>query len=106
MNLLALVLIFLGGITLTVGDLIMKKWVDHGSIFVYIIGLLAYMVGMIFLSQSFKFKNIAIASLMLVIFNIATLLIVSWFFYNEKLSVVQMIGLGLGMASIIILELE
>jgi multidrug transporter EmrE-like cation transporter len=106
MNLLALILIFFGGVTLTIGDLVMKKWVDNGSIFVYIVGLLAYMIGMVFLSQSFRFKNIAIASLMLVIFNIVTLLIVSWLFYNEKLSVIQMVGLGLGMLSIVILELE
>lgn len=101
-----LILVFLGGIVLTIGDLVMKKWVGNSSPFLYGLGLTIYLIGMVFLSQSFKFKNIAIASLMLVLFNVIILLIVSWFFYQEKLSTIQMIGVFLGLISIIILELE
>jgi len=106
MNLLSLLLIFIGGIVLTVGDLVMKKWVGNSSPFLYGLGLAIYLIGMVFLSQSFKFKNIAVASLMLVLFNIVTLLIVSWFFYQEKLSLLQMIGIAFGLISIVILELK
>lgn len=106
MNLLSLLLIFIGGIVLTVGDLVMKKWVGNSSPFLYGLGLTIYLIGMVFLSQSFKFKNIAVASLMLVLFNIVTLLVVSWFFYQEKLSLLQMIGIAFGLISIVILELK
>jgi len=106
MNILGIVLALAGGIVLTVGDLVMKKWIAGGGIVIYVIGLAIYLVGMVFLSQSYKFKNIAVASLMLVIFNIITLLIVSWLFYHEKLSVLQLVGMTLGLFSVIILELE
>ena len=106
MNLSYLLLIFTGGTVLTIGDLVMKKWVGNSSPLLYVIGLFFYLIGMVFLSQSFKLKNIAVASLMMVLFNIFTLLIASWFFYQEKLSVVQMIGIFLGLVSVVILELE
>ena len=106
MNIFAIVLIFVGGLVLTVGDLIMKRWVGNGSLSLYFLGLGVYLIGMVFLSQSFRFKNIAVASLMLVLFNIISLLLVSWFIYQEKLSLIQIIGVLLGLISIIILELE
>ncbi|MDD4937984.1 MAG: hypothetical protein PHX34_03125 [Candidatus Shapirobacteria bacterium] len=106
MNLLAFILIFTGGVVLTIGDLVMKKWVNSGTSIFYVLGLIVYMVAMVFLSQSYKYKNIAVASLMLVLFNIITLLIVSWFFYQEKLSLVQFIGVFFGLVSIVILELK
>ena len=102
----ALGLIFGGGIVLTIGDLLMKKWVAGGGIFIYGLGLLVYLIGMVFLSQSFKFKNIAVASLMLVIFNIVSLILVSWLFYHEQLTVLQIVGIVFGMISVVILELE
>jgi multidrug transporter EmrE-like cation transporter len=105
MNIIALVLILAGGVVLTVGDLIMKKWVAGGGNLIYGLGLAVYMVGMVFLSQSYRFKNIAVASLMLVIFNIVTLLIISWFFYHEQLSVLQFVGFIFGLISVVILEL-
>ena len=106
MNLISLLLIFTGGTVLTIGDLVMKKWVGNSSPLLYVVGLIFYLIGMVFLSQSFKLKNIAVASLMMVLFNIFTLLIACWFFYQEKLSVVQMIGIFLGLVSVVILELE
>ena len=102
---LPLILIFSGGMVLTVADLVMKKWVGNSSPFLYGLGLIIYLIGMVFLSQSFKFKNIAVASLILVLFNIITLLIASWFLYQEKLSLIQMVGIIFGLISVVILEL-
>ncbi|MEI7558347.1 MAG: hypothetical protein WCJ45_06135 [bacterium] len=63
------------------------------------------MVAMVFLSLSYRYKNIAVASTMLVIFNIITLAIVSWLYFKEALTPMQLIGIGLGIASVIFLEL-
>lgn len=60
---------------------------------------------MVFLSLSYRYKNIAVASTMLVIFNIITLAIVSWLYFKEALTPMQLIGIGLGIASVIFLEL-
>lgn len=106
MNILALVFVILGGISLTIGDLIMKKWIANGGLIIYVLGLVVYLVGMIFLSQSFRFKNIAVASMLLVIFNVVCLVIVSWIFYHEKLTWIQIVGILIGMLSVVLLEIE
>lgn len=99
------ILLFVGGSILTVGDIVMKKWVISNSTPIFVSGLTIYLVGLIFLAQSFKYKNIAAASTIFVIFNIITLSIVSWFYFKEALTPFQFVGIALGIASIIFLEL-
>lgn len=103
---MGLFLLFVGGIILTVGDIVSKVWVEKGNMWFYWIGLTIYMIGMNFLMQSFKFKNIAVASMIFVLFNIITLSLISWFYFKEKLSVIEIIGICLGLASVIILEIK
>ena len=96
--------VIFGSLALTVGDLFMKTWVDKNSHGDFSIGLACYMIGMLFLAFSFKYKNIAIASMMLVLFNIITLLIVSWFLFKEPITIKEGIGMALGISAIILLE--
>jgi multidrug transporter EmrE-like cation transporter len=105
MNWIALILLALGGIVLTAGDIFMKKWVVSNNIYLYIIGMIVYVVGLNFLAQSFKYKNIAVASVIFVLFNIITLSLVSYFYFKEKISGLEMLGMCLGLASIVLLEL-
>jgi multidrug transporter EmrE-like cation transporter len=102
---IAIILLFIGGVILTLGDILMKKWVVTNKYLFYFIGLAVYLVGLNFLAQSFKFKNIAVASVIFVIFNVVTLSLVSWFYFKETLSFTQIIGITLGIASIVVLEL-
>ncbi len=101
---IGLLLLFIGGLLLTAGDIIMKKWVINNSFYFYFFGIIIYLVALNFLAQSYKFKNIAIASMIFVIFNIITLSIVSWFYFKETLSPMQILGIVLGISSVIILE--
>lgn len=101
----SLIILFIGGLVLTGGDLVMKIWVGNNKISFYIIGLITYLIGLVLLSQSFKFKNIAMASLLLVIFNILTLSFVSWVFYKESLSTYKIVGVILGFVAVGLLEI-
>jgi len=105
-NYLPIVLLALGGMVLTAGDLVMKYWIKNSSPWFYVAGILIYMVGLNFLAFSFKFKNIAVASVIFVIFNVVTLLLFSWFYFKEKLSLLQIVGILLGITAIIMLELS
>jgi len=58
-----------------------------------------------FLAFSFKYKNITVASVIFVLINIVTLLIFSYFYFHEKLSGLEITGMVLGMAAIVLLEL-
>jgi multidrug transporter EmrE-like cation transporter len=102
---LPLILLFVGGSILTIGDIVMKKWILNNSTLIFITGMAIYLVGMIFLVHSFKYKNIAAASTIFVIFNIITLSIVSWLYFKETLTPFQLIGIALGISSIVFLEL-
>ena len=103
-NLICRSSLFTGGAILTIGDIVMKKWVSDHSPYVYVLGLVIYLIGLNFLAQSFKYENIAVASVIFVIFNVATLSIVSWIFFKEKLSPLEITVIILGLASIITLE--
>ncbi len=100
-----IVLLFIGGVVLTVGDIVMKKWVVSRANSWYFFGLLIYMIGLNFLAQSFRYKNIAAASTIFVIFNVITLSLVSWFYFKETLSPFQIIGIALGIIAILFLEM-
>jgi multidrug transporter EmrE-like cation transporter len=105
MNSWPLLLLFSGGVVLTVGDIIMKKWVTNGSHVFYFLGLAVYLVGLNFLAQSYHFRNIAGASTAMTIVNVILLLGFSYFYFKEPLSPLQLIGVALGIIAIVFLEL-
>ncbi len=98
-------LLLVGGVILTAGDLFMKQWVQSNRRLFYVIGLVIYLVGMLFLAQSFRHKNIAVASVIFVLFNVITLTVVSWLYFKEGLTAWQIFGILLGLASVAVLEL-
>lgn len=101
---LPLLLIFIGGSILTAGDIVMKKWVASSQPLWFVTGMILYVVGLVFLAYSYKYKNIAVASTIFVIFNIITLAIVSWFCFKEALTPLQAIGIALGIGAVLFLE--
>lgn len=102
---LPITLLFIGGIILTIGDVVMKKWVTNDNMSLFIAGMIIYLFGLLFLAYSYKYKNIAVASTIFVIFNIITLSIVSWFYFKESLTLLQLVGIFLGICSVLLLEL-
>ncbi len=99
--------IVLGGITLTVGDIIFRYfWLHTNEWWLYAVGIVIYLIGLVFLVESYKYQNIAIASTAVVITNIILLSAVSWFYFDQKLSAYQLIGIMFGVIAIFILELS
>ncbi len=94
-----------GGFILTIGDIFFTFWTKHPTTWMYIVGLGIYILGMVFLIESFKTTNIAVASAIFVVSNILTLSIVSWVFFKEPLSTLQMIGIFVAIIAIVILEI-
>ena len=100
--------LIIGGSALTVGDIIFKYWVERSLPYLsitYLGGFALYIVGLIFLIESFKTENIAVASAIFVLINIATLALVSWLYFGDKISSLQIVGLLLACTAIVILEL-
>jgi len=104
---IGLILLLIGSLILTVGDIVMKRWIADGaaSYYLYALGIGIYLIGTNFLAFSFKYKNIAVASVIFILLNVAILSVISWFYFGEKLNTMQMFGIILGIAAVIILEL-
>jgi len=100
-----IILLTLGGVILTIGDMAMKKWVSTNRVYLFVIGMLIYMVGLVLLGLSFKHKNIAEASVIIVLVNIVLLSLVSRFYFKEMWTVYEVIGIFLGLGVIMFLEL-
>ncbi len=94
-----------GGIILTIGDIVFKFYAETSKSGLYVIGLITYVIGLMCLIQTFKTEHIATASAIFVIANVITLLLVSYFYFHETLTVLQMIGMVLALISIAFLEL-
>ena len=94
----------ISGVLLTVGDIAMKKWVVSKSSPIYVYGLVAYFIGLNFLAQSYLFKHVAVATLIVNILNIVTLTIISWVVFKDYLTIKQGIGMILALVSIILMN--
>jgi multidrug transporter EmrE-like cation transporter len=92
------------GVFLTAGDILMKIWVEGRQTRYYITGLILYIVGVNFLAFSYLYRNIAVATTLTNIFNILILTAVSWFWFKDKLTIQEMIGIAFAIVAIIILE--
>jgi multidrug transporter EmrE-like cation transporter len=97
-------LLALGGAILTVGDLVMKKWVIDGRLGTYAIGILVYLVALNLLAQSYRSKSVAVASSLFIILNIVSLSIAGYFIYGEKLTPMQLVGVALAIAAVACLD--
>ena len=64
-------LLFFGGLALTVGDLFAGKYIRVKTKLLYTTVMFFYMVGLTFLIFSYKFGDIAVASIILEIFKIS-----------------------------------
>lgn len=103
-SLYPLLMILSGSLFLTVGDLIAKSWVTHSKPVYFALTLGFYLIGLVCLILSFRYKNIAIASMMLIILNVVILALWSWFIYGETLTYTEIIGLALAMIALFCLE--
>lgn len=99
-----LLILFIGGLILTFGDIIMKKWVVSNSSLTYIQGMMLYLVGLNFLAYSFRQKDIAVASVIFIVFNVVTLAIAGKILFDENLSTVKIISMVLALSSIVVME--
>jgi multidrug transporter EmrE-like cation transporter len=92
------------GCLLTIGDLLMKQWIESNLTRYCVLGLTVYYIGLIFLALSYRYKHIAIATCITCLLNIIILSIVSTFLYKEPLGFREMVGISLSITSILVLE--
>jgi multidrug transporter EmrE-like cation transporter len=104
MHYIPLILVIVAGLILTAGNIILKEWVIKSYHTFYFAGLFLYFISMNLLAFSYKYEDIAVASMAMVIFNIITLTLVGYFFFHENITVYEISGIFLGIIAIVLLE--
>lgn len=72
----------------------------------YAFSMILYLVWINFFALTLKESNLAIASTILVTANTVILVIVSYFYFKEKFTLLQAIGIILSVFGVILLEWE
>ncbi len=99
-----LLILFSGGIILTIGDIFAAWWVREISGYFYFVVIIFYLIGMMLLVKSYENKNISVASLILVLFNVIILFFVGIFIFGETVNIFKIIGILLCFVSLYLLE--
>lgn len=103
-------LIFFGLIILAVvleifSDILFKKWaIESRAIFIYV-GLAIYFVGTIIWAFSLKYGHLSKAISIFTILNLIVIVLVGVVYFKEDLSLINKVGIGLGILSVILIEL-
>lgn len=107
MNYLPLVILFISGLVLTVGDLIFKSWAlkGMGYSFLYVFGVIAYLAGSLLLVESYKYDvNIVVAGIIQILLNTVILVAFTYFYFHEPLTAKQIVGIILAVVSLYLIK--
>lgn len=88
-----------------IGDIFFKKWsVENKNVLPYA-GLFIYFIGTIFWAISLKYEFLSRAISIFTILNLIVITLVGVLIFKEDLSLINKIGIGLGIASVILIEI-
>ena len=104
-RLIFLILLFIA-VTLEVfSDILFKKWSLGSKNSLLIIGLIIYMIGTGFWAVSLKYEFLSKAISVFAVLNLIVLVLVGVVLFKEDLSFINKIGIGLGVLSVILIEI-
>jgi len=86
-------------------DVLFKKWSIDNKNILLIIGLAVYFIGTIFWAISLKYDFLSKAVSIFTVVNLILVVIVGMVVFTEDISVINKIGIGLGIISVILIEL-
>src|SRR3989344_4841571 len=95
------IFIFLGVLLEVGGDFFFKKWSIEHKTSILILGLLIYFSGAYFWAMSLRYEGLAKAVTIFTILNMILAVLLGVLYFNEELSLVNRLGVLLGIVSII-----
>lgn len=88
-----------------IGDVFFKKWALENKNALLVLGLIIYFIGTIFWAISLKYEFLSKAISVFTILNLIIVVAVGVIMFKENLSLINKIGVGLGILSVILIEL-
>ncbi len=88
-----------------IGDIFFKKWsIDNRNVLLYV-GLLIYFIGTVFWAISLKYEYLSKAITVFTVLNLVIVALVGVLYFKEDLSLINKIGIGLGILSVVLIEI-
>ncbi|MDD5133614.1 MAG: SMR family transporter [Candidatus Nanoarchaeia archaeon] len=88
-----------------IGDIFFKKFALENKNVLLIVGLIIYFIGTVFWAISLKYEYLSKAISIFTILNLIAIVLVGVIFFKENLSLINKIGISLGILSLILIEL-
>ena len=87
------------------GDIFFKKWAIESKGVLLYIGLLIYFIGTIFWAISLRYEYLSKAISVFTVLNLVIVSVVGILYFKEDLSLINKIGIGFGILSIVLIEI-
>jgi multidrug transporter EmrE-like cation transporter len=88
-----------------VGDLFFKFWAEEHKSMLLAVGFLVYFIGTVFWAFSLKYEYLSRAISVFTILNLVVMALVGVLYFKEDLGLINKIGLGLGILSVVLIEI-
>ena len=99
-----LLLLIIGGVVITGGDILLKKWATNSQILFLLAGLFVSVIGLLFLALGLKSKSLAVGNIIFVAVNMIVLVLAQIFYFKEALSSVQLLGIAIAVVGVCMIE--
>lgn len=104
-------LIFFGLIAVAVAfeivaDVLFRKWAIENKTMVLAVGLILYFIGTLFWAFSLKHETLSKSIVVFTLLNLIVGVVVGLLYFKEELTILQKAGIGLGIVSVALIELE
>lgn len=89
-----------------IADIFLKNWTIGKNTYLLLIGLLLYFIGTVFWAISLKYDFLSRAISIFTILNFCAVIVVGLVVFKDEVSLINKIGIGLGIISIILIEIR
>jgi multidrug transporter EmrE-like cation transporter len=104
-KILFFILVVIATVFEVIADVLLKKWAIGNRLYFLLIGLGIYFIGTIFWAVSLKYELLSKSITIFTILNLIILVLVGVLIFNEDLSLINKIGIGIGILSVILIEI-
>ena len=97
--------VLIAGVTYTVGDLLMLLYLEATTRTYLVVGtFIFYTIGTCAAMMGYFGEDIPVVTLAAVLVNIIALLILSYFFFDRSIGLMEFLGVVLGVVALVLLE--
>ncbi len=98
------ILIFLAVFFEIIADVLFKYWSINAKNTFFVLGIILYSIGTVIWAYSLKYEDLSKAIIIFTIINLITITLVGMLIFKEQLSLVNKIGILVGIISVILIE--